>query len=109
MAIDKYRRTNFLKEEVVDDVAEYDLGNDNWDLWEIKRPMTYFTLSRGYLARPDLLSLKLYGKMNYWWILLKHNKICDVWNDMAVGDIIEVPDVRDLEDFYALVRRRQRG
>jgi len=104
----KYRRTNFMTEEEVDGVLEQDLVKNNWELFEIKRPQTFFTVSRSYIQRPDLLSLKLYGKMSYWWLIFKSNNIDDAWNDLEVGDIISVPDIRDIEDFYSSVRKRRK-
>ena len=109
MAQNKYRRTNFTEEVIVDGIIEQDLVDNNWDLFEIKRPMTFFTLTRSYIQRPDLLSLKLYGKMAYWWILSKANNIDDWWNDINVGDVIDVPSIRDIEDWYASVRIRRKG
>jgi len=105
----KYRRTNFMEENEVDGILEMDIVKNNWELFEIKRPMTFFTISRSYIQRPDLLSLKLYGKMSYWWIILKANNIDDVWNDLEVGDIISVPDIRDVEDFYSSFRKRRKS
>lgn len=109
MAQNKYRRTNFMEEEEVEGIVEMDMVNNNWELFEIKRPMTFFTISRSYIQRPDLLSMKLYGKQTYWWIIAKHNKIDDWWNDIDVEDVIEVPDIRDIEDWYAAVRQRRRS
>lgn len=109
MATNKYRRTNFTQEENVDGILEQDLVNNNWELFEIKRPMTFFTVSTSYIQRPDLLSLKLYGKTSYWWILAKHNKIDDWWNDIEVTDVIEVPDIRDIEDWYSEFRKRRKS
>jgi len=107
MPLDKYNRTNFMSDEVIDGNLEKDMVNNNWDLFQIKRPLTFFTLSRSYIQRPDLLSLKIYGKMNYWWILLKFNSdIMDVWNDIVNGKVISIPDMRDIEDFYSAVRAR---
>jgi len=107
---DKYRRTNFIKNVEVDGILEKDLVDNNWDLWEVKRPSTFFTISRSYIQRPDLLSLKLYGKINYWWILAKANpEIQDWWNDIETEMVIEVPDVSDIEDWYAAVRRRSKS
>ena len=105
----KYRRTNFIKEEVVDGILERDLINNNWELFKIKRPQTFFTIGRSYLQRPDLISLKLYGKQSYWWIIAKHNQIDDWWNDIHITDIINVPNIRDIEDWYAEVGKRRRN
>jgi len=110
MATNKYRRSNFTEEVEVNGVLEQDLLDNNWDLFEIKRPMTFFTVGRSYIGRPDLLSLKLYGKMNYWWILAKANpEVQDWWNDIEVEDVISVPNIRDIEDWYSNVRKRRKG
>lgn len=109
MPLNKYRRSNFTEEVEVDGVLEQDLVDNHWDLFEIKRPMTFFTISRSYIGRPDLLSMKLYGKMNYWWIILKVNDIDDVWNDIEIEDVISVPNIRDIEDWYSNVRKRRKG
>ena len=109
MANNKYQRTNFTTDVEVDGILEEDLVDNNWDLFQIKRPMTFFTLSRSYIQRPDLLSIKLFGKETYWWILAKVNpEIQDWWNDLEVGDVIDVPDIRDIEDWYSEVRKRQK-
>jgi len=105
----KYKRTNFMAEEIVDGILEKDLVNNNWDLFEIKRPMTFFTISTSYIQRPDLLSIKLYGKMSYWWIVSKVNNIDDWWNDVSIGDVIDVPNIRDIEDWYCLTRLRRKN
>jgi len=108
MGSNKYRRTNFIQDATVDGILEKDLVDNDWDLFEIKRPMTFFTLGASYIQRPDLLSIKLYGKDNYWWILSKANPdIMDWWNDPKVGDVIKVPDIRDIEDWYTEVRKRR--
>lgn len=109
MAQNKYRRTNFINQQTVDGILEEDLVDNNWDLFEIKRPLTFFTLTRSYIGRPDLLSLKLFGKIEYWWILAKVNEnIQDWWNDLQVGDVISVPSIADFEDWYAAIRARRK-
>jgi len=108
MANNKYRRTNFTEEVTVDGVLEQDLVDNSWDLFKIKRPMTFFTVGRSYVQRPDLLSIKLYGKQNYWWILAKANpEIQDFWNDLEINSVIQVPSIRDIEDWYAEVRKKR--
>lgn len=109
MPQNKYRRTNFTEEVEVNGVLEQDLVDNNFELYVTKRPTSFFTMTRGYIGRPDLLSLKLFGKMNYWWIVAKVNNIDDWWNDISVGDVIEVPDIRDIEDFYSKFRQRRKG
>jgi hypothetical protein len=101
----KFRRTLFYDKNEVNGIVENDLVKNYFDLFKIKRPSQYFTLGRSYLQRPDLLSLKLYGTMNYWWIIAKLNKIDDWWNDVEIGAVIQYPDIQDIQDFYLEVRK----
>ena len=92
-------RENFLTKEVVDNYVELDLSSSQFKSFDPKRPMRYYTIIEDDTQRPDNLSLKLYGRMEYWWIVLKWNGIDDVWNDMTVGEVIKVPDILDIEDW----------
>jgi hypothetical protein len=107
--MNKFKRIKFLKSFDIDGVIEQDLLYNYWDLFEIKRPLQYFTLSRAFIGRPDLLSIQVYGNQKYWWLLLKYNNIDDIWNDMEVGDIISIPDVNDLDDFLLKVVAKQKA
>lgn len=101
---DKYTRTNFMPLENVNGNLERDMVNNNWSLFEIKRAISFETIKRVDLQRPDIFSLRIYGSMGYWWILSKVNNIDDWWNDVKVGQDIIVPDMRDIEDFYLKVK-----
>jgi hypothetical protein len=103
MNISKYTRSNFYLKANVDNVLEDDLVSNNWNLFQLNRPIQYFTISYDFLQRPDLLSFALYGTDNLWWILCKVNQIDDIWNDLYVGQIIIVPDIQDINDFVLAV------
>jgi hypothetical protein len=109
MALNKYRRTNFQEQKEVNDILEYDLVKNNWDLFELNRETTFYTIPQSFLQRPDLISIKLYGNQIYWWIIAKVNQIDDWWNDVNPGDVIQVPNIRDIEDFYLRLRARRRS
>lgn len=96
----KYNRTNFYKQEIISNRLENDMVKNYWDLFKIKRPLRYLSLSRQFIQRPDLLSYSVYGDVSYWWILSKFNQIDDWWNDVVVGTNISIPDVRDIDDFF---------
>lgn len=100
----KYNRENFLQTNEVDYIIEKDLVMLNFDLFKIKRPTVFYKVKYADLKRPDLLSLKLYQKMDYWWIIGKVNNIDDWWNDLKEDDIIKIPDLLDIEDFYLQVK-----
>ena len=107
--INKYSRQNFVPTVSAGDYLEKDLILNNWDLFEINRPIRFDTIHRQDLQRPDLLSLRVYSKMSYFWILLKVNMIDSVLNDMEIGQDIIVPDVEDIVDFVLAVKKRIRA
>lgn len=49
--------------------------------------------------RPDLLSYRIYGDTQYWWLLLKYNNILDI-NELYNGRIIRYPSLDDIEYMY---------
>lgn len=49
--------------------------------------------------RPDLISNKIYGTTELWWILLIYNEKLS-FNDVQNSDELEYPSVQALEDLY---------
>lgn len=92
-----------------DTFVEKDLILNNWDLFEINRPIGYDNLASIELHRPDLLSIRIYGTMSYWWILLKVNHIDDIWNDMSIGMDLIIPNAADIIDWVLRVRSRKKS
>lgn len=107
--LNKFKRTNFLKQDTAYDIPEYDLILNNWDLFEINNPVGFETVKAIDIQRPDMMSYRIYGDSQYWWILCKVNGIDDVWNDMSIGDDIIVPNARDINEFYSRVKKRFRA
>lgn len=50
-------------------------------------------------SRPDLISYKLYGFTQYWWVILFYNNLVDS-EDIVNGMELRYPLLRDLEVFY---------
>lgn len=98
--MDKYNRTNFMKEEAVSNKQEMDLTTNVWNDFKLTRPGIYYTIKDKDLKRPDLISFMSYGRQNYWWIIARVNNIDDWFNDLQVGDVILIPNKLDIEDFY---------
>jgi len=106
--LDKYNRARFMSTISTTDSVEKDLVSNNWDLFEIKRPVTFDSIKSQDVQRPDLLSLRIYGTFSYWWVLAKVNEIDDIYNDMTIGRDIIVVDKNDILDWVHNVRARQR-
>lgn len=106
----RFNRTNFFPTENVDGQAERDLVKNYFnDYFEIRHQMRFYIVEAADLLRPDVLSIKFYGKQDYWWIVCRVNKIDDVWNDLASGDVIQVPDIQDINDFYATAKKQMKA
>lgn len=103
--INRYSKTNFYKLNSVDGILEYDLVDNHWDLFKIKRELQYYTVGSGFEQRPDLLALKIYGTIDPWYILCKYNLIDDIWNDILMGTILACPNILDIDDFYVTVKQ----
>lgn len=54
-------------------------------------------------SRIDLLSYKIYGDTQYWWILMYYNGLFDL-NDLKTGFVLEFPAIEDIEDLYFRVK-----
>jgi hypothetical protein len=101
----RFNRTNFYPKVVIEnsdgiDVNINEFGNSYYDqFFEIKRELTLYTIKQEDIQRPDLISFKIYGTDQYWWILMKYNQIADIWNEIVEGNIIYAPNVLDITDF----------
>jgi len=104
----KFNRSQFLDTQTVNKVVEKDLVMYNWVAFKLTRSGTRFLLTEVYLQRPDLLSLRFYKRDDYWWIISKVNNIDDWWNDLYIGQSLLIPDIRDIDAFYANVANIKR-
>lgn len=102
-------RTNFYNKFDVNGVKESDLVYNNWGLFELKRPIVFCQISRSFIGRPDLISYRYFGVIDYWWIILKINNIDDPWNDLVLGNQIMIPDANDIEDWILAIKKRRRA
>lgn len=101
----RYNRSNFYPKVIVDGKTEFnkticEFGNSFYNRYfQIKRTMDNYTVKQQDLQRPELISFKIYGTIDYWWLLMKYNNIYDVWNDMYEGQVLSVPNKLDYDDF----------
>jgi len=96
----RYNRSNFYPKTEYDNKISYDFLGGTIANFKIKRPVTYYTIRYEDIGRPDLLSYKLYSKVNYWYLLSYVNDIADWWYDVEQNDVIRVPNVKDIEDWF---------
>lgn len=61
---------------------------------------------QGEDGRPDLLSFRIYGHSQYWWILLLYNRIID-YSNLTTGYIILYPSADSIESFYFTLKSKE--
>jgi hypothetical protein len=99
MIVDKFNRNNFYSYNDVDGLNEPDLMNNKFKDFKFIRQFSTYTTTIGDIQRPDLISYNVYGRVNYWWIIMKVNSIEDIWNDITSGMVLQIPNIRDIEDY----------
>lgn len=95
----KFNRDNYLKTVKVNNVNEKELTTNSFSEYNFLYPHTYYTVSAADLQRPDVISYRLYGRIDLWWFLMKFNKVDDVWNELYIGQTLTVPDIRDVNNY----------
>lgn len=111
-----FNRSNFIK--TVD--GEKDFLLNTFQFFKFKRAFTKYRLQVEDYMRPDLISKKVFGTNEYWWIILKVNpEFEDIWNDYVisdeievtapdaykVGELINIPNLLDIQEFYSFNKK----
>jgi len=94
-------RTDLMPTLTVDGTQEKDINVNGWLDFEVKRPLTTYTVREFDIQRPDNLALRVYGNVFYWWIIMKFNDICDPWNDLYVGQTLNLPNIMDIQSYLS--------
>jgi hypothetical protein len=99
MAIDKYTRSKFYDRNLINGINENDLVMNKFNEFKFTRRYTFYEVRSDDIQRPDLISLRVYGRTNFWWIIMKVNGIEDVWNDIETGRLLAIPNISDIEEY----------
>lgn len=90
-------RTNYLSEEDVEGIKEYDLGSMDFGNFDFGSVL-YYMVRDVDIGRPDIISQRLYGTTNYWWFLMWFNGVSDVWNDLRAGMVLKYPAIERIRE-----------
>jgi len=97
-------RSNFYTKVVVDNNTELDfLHNPLSDFPMIYEPQ-YYRVTNSDLMRPDIISYKCYGSVEFWWILMLVNGVDNPLLDLINGQILVVPNKLDIYSFQEKYR-----
>jgi hypothetical protein len=93
-------RTVFYKITDVGNGNEYDHLYNNLSKFTMTYPATYYRVKEEDIMRLDLVSYKVYKTVDYWWLIGVVNQIQDPFNDVTVGDLLKIPNILDIYNFY---------
>lgn len=61
---------------------------------------------QGEESRPNVVSKKIYGSNQYWWVVLLYNNLID-FRDFVTGDDLIAPSIVGLESLYFSLKAKQ--
>jgi hypothetical protein len=101
-------RNDLLEKVIVDDNLEYDfLSAQNIDFKKFPHAEKLYIVTQEDLMRIDLISHKVYGTPNFWWVVAQRNGIIDTTNDMYIGMNLYIPKITDLFAYLNNKKKRQ--
>lgn len=93
------QRTDFYNIQANDGINEFDYLYNNLTQFEMKYRKSYYRIEGKDIMRPDLISYRIFGTIDYWWLIMMINGIENPLKDMVVGDLLEIPNVLDIYEF----------
>jgi hypothetical protein len=93
-------RSKFYHTITVRGTQELDFLNTNMSTFKMKYTPGYHRVTEAELGRFDLISFRMYGTHIYWWIICVANQIRNPFTDLEVGQILTIPSLLDIHDWY---------
>lgn len=93
-------RTKFYNETTINGIEELDFLRNTLSSFELVHEPAYYRTDIQDVGRPDLISYENYGTEYYWWIICLVNGIENPLEDIAVGTILQIPHIADINVFY---------
>jgi len=100
-------RTKFYTVLTTNGVQELDFLWNGLSHFVINYNVSYYRVTEVDLLRPDLISYKVYGTIDFWWIILLVNNIDNPFKDLVVGTILQIPDKLDIYEYQKNWRVRR--
>ncbi len=99
-------RTLFYDIEKVDGIEEVDFMHNNLSEFTMKYLPGYYRVDQSDIMRPDIISFKNYGTVKFWWLICYVNQIADPLTTLEAGQLLRIPNLLDIYDFYKKYRQR---
>ena len=100
------KRTKFFNTTTVKTQKEVDMLWNTKSAFVLKHEPVYYRVSSHDVAQPDLISKKLYDTERYWWIICVVNNIMNPLLDIIPGNILKIPNLLDIYEFYRTYKVR---
>ena len=100
-------RINFYHEHTVEEIKELDFLWHSLSEFKMEYEPAYYRVRLSDLIRPDIISYKCYGVVDFWWIILLINKIDNPFTDLKEGDLLVIPSKLDIYNFQKRYRVRR--
>lgn len=81
-------------------VTEFDFLYNNLSQFVMNYNPTYYRVGEADLLRPDAISFAAYSTVQYWWLIMYVSGIYDPMTELYVGQLLTLPSVLDIFDFY---------
>lgn len=102
---DRYSRSKFFNKNIINGVNECELSFSKFGDFVWPNKFKNYKIIDGDLKRPDMISLRNYGRINYWWIIMKVNGILDIQNDLYVGMNLKIPNEVDIQNLISFLKK----
>ena len=92
--------------KVLDSLGGYDPLTSRFlnDLEDV--PLEGFRVTVDEAERPDLVSNKIYGDTQYWWVLMFVNFLTDP-RELTTGTVLKIPPLAEIEAAFFSLKSRQ--
>ena len=100
-------RSNFYQKFVLDSVAQLDFLYNPLSNFEMIYDPDYYRVTGEDDMRPDKISFKMYGTVEFWWVLMLVNGISNPLVDIDPGLVLTVPNRIDIYNFQKKYRLRR--
>ena len=87
-------------------VDELDFLWSNMSKFTMTYNPAYYRVISTDAMRPDIISYRMYGTTNYWWVICLVNAIDNPLEDLAIGILLQIPNKMDIYTFYRRFRVR---
>lgn len=100
-------RTTFYHSVTVGGVKELDFLWNSLSNFRMDYEPSYYRTTAIDVMRPDLISYRVYGVVDYWWIICLVNQIDCPLTDIVEGLVLKIPNKLDIYNFQRKFRVRR--